>query len=91
MKTTKKTSKKPADKTAGFSCYIGPSIIGVVQQNKIIPGTVEEAREFYSAAIKKYPAISRLIVDGNELAEARKLIKTPGNLLYITYRKLAGK
>ncbi len=92
MSSTKTTGKKKksADR-AGFCCYVGPSILGVVQQNSIIEGTVEEAKAAYAGAIEKYPLISRLIVDGNDLAEALKSVKTPGTLLYLTCRKLAGK
>lgn len=92
-KTSGKSSgkKKKSAPAAGFCCYIGPSILGVVQQNSIIDGSVEEARAAYADAIKKYPLISRMIVDGNVLAASLSDVKTPGTLLYTTYRKLAGK
>jgi len=38
---------------------------------------------------EKYPLVASLIVPGEELATARVLVKTPGNLLYVNYRKLA--
>jgi len=92
MSSTKTTGKKKKSASgAGFCCYIGPSILGVVQQNSIIDGTVENAKTAYAEAIRKYPMISRLIVDGNDLAASLSDVKTPGTLLYASYRKLAGK
>lgn len=91
MSSSKTTSKKQKSAGAGFSCYIGPSIFGVIQQNSIMPGTADEMRACYAQAIERYPLIGKLIVDGEELAEARSKAKTPGNLLYVYYRKLAGK
>ena len=88
-KTTSKKQKKPAE-GAGFSCYIGPSIMGVIQQNIIMPGSVEDMKACYAQAIEKYPLIGKMIVDGYELAEARSKAKTPGNLLHVYYRRLAG-
>lgn len=92
MSSTKTTGKKKKTaEGAGFCCYIGPSIIGVVQQNSMIDGTVEEAKAVYADAIKKYPLISRMIVDGNDLAASLSDVKTPGTFLHMTFRKLAGK
>ena len=88
-KTTSKKQKKPDE--AGFSCYIGPSIMGVIQQNTIMPGSVEDMKACYAQAIEKYPLIDKMMVDGCELAEARSKAKTPGNLLHVYYRRLAGK
>lgn len=83
--------KKTEPASAGFACYVGPTILGVIQQNKIMPGTVEEFRDFYASAIERFPAIRHLIVDGNDLADARNQINTPGNLLYVKYRQVLRK
>lgn len=77
----------PAD-GAGFCCYIGPNILGVVQGNTIMPGSVADAKKALAPAIEKYPLIRSLIVDGNDLAEARVKVKTPGNILYVNYHRL---
>lgn len=78
-------------KKSGFACYVGPTILGLVQQNQIFEGSVEDARAILAAAIKERPAIARLIVDGDELAAARASVKTPGNRLYVAYRTVFGK
>lgn len=73
---------------AGFCCYIGPNILGVVQGNTIMTGSVADARKALAPAIEKFPLIRSLIVDGNELAAARVKVKTPGNILYVNYHRL---
>ena len=40
--------------------------------------------------IEKHPLVATLIVSGNTLPVDRIKVKTPGNLLYVNYRKLAG-
>ena len=65
--------------------------MGVIQQNVIMSGSVDDMKAEYAAAIAKYPLIGKMIVDGSELAESRSNAKTPGNLLYVYYRRLAGK
>lgn len=90
--TTETVDEEPATvEGAGFCCYIGPSIIGAVQQNQIFEGSVEDAKKHLAAVITKRPAIARLIVDGSELASARALINTPGNRLYEASRQVSGK
>lgn len=96
MSTKTKGSKKTAAENkltgkAGFCCYIGPTIVGVIQNGTILPGTKQEAAASLSGAVEKYPLIASLIVSGDTLAEDRIKVKTPGNLLYVNYRKLAGK
>lgn len=72
----------------GFCVYLGPTIVGVIQNGTVIHGSREEALASVSGAIKKYPLIATLIVAGDTLAEDRIKVKTPGNWLYVNYHKL---
>ncbi|KAB0577310.1 hypothetical protein EI53_01911 [Fusobacterium naviforme] len=95
MSHTKTSSDKkkavPVSKGAGFCCYVGPSILGIVQQNQVFNGSVAEAKTRLADAIEKRPEIARLIVDGNDLAEALIAVRSPGTLLYEKYHKMTGR
>lgn len=67
--------------------YIGPTIRSAIQQNTILSGTREEVLKKLEYATEKYPLIASLLISAEELAEARKLIKQPGNRLYEVYRR----
>ncbi|MBQ7487125.1 MAG: hypothetical protein IJT77_06505 [Clostridia bacterium] len=73
-----------------YYVYIGPTIRSAVQQNAIITGSREVVIKKLAGAIEKYPPIAQLLVSGEELAEARKQIKQPGNRLYEVYKRLIG-
>ena len=85
----KKSAGKPAGQSGGFCVYLGPSIRGVITHGKVISGSKAEALEVIAAERAKYPLIGSLVVTGEQLPEARVKVKTPGNLLYVNYRKLA--
>lgn len=90
--SSEKTKKSaPKLKGAGFCCYVGPSILGVIQQNQIFDGDVVNTRKMLASAIEKRPGIAALIVDGNDLAEALRAVRTPGSLLYEKYHKMIGR
>lgn len=72
-----------------FSVYLGPSIRGVIQRGTILNGTKEEALASISYAVEKFPLIASLVVPDETIAEDRVKVKSPGNLLYVNYRKLA--
>ena len=84
----KKTTAVPSG--AGFCCYVGPSILGVVQQNQLFSGTVAATKKSLADAIEKRPEIAGLIVDGNNLADALIEVRNPGTLLYKKYHKITG-
>ncbi|HWP51639.1 MAG TPA: hypothetical protein VN626_08080 [Clostridia bacterium] len=89
-KTTEKSNaSKPAGNTGGFCVYLGPSIRGIIQSGSIFNGTKAQAADSLASAVEKYPLITSLIVTGETLAEDRIKIKTPDNLLYVNYNKLA--
>lgn len=88
-KARPKATKKLANNTGEFCVYIGPSIRGVIQSGTIMTGTKEKVCAFYAPAIKNYPLIASLIVMGDTLPVDRIKVRTPGNLLYVNYMKLA--
>lgn len=65
-----------------YCVYIGVTIRGLIQYGDIFKGTIFDAREEKKEAISKYPLIASFIIPGDELAEKRILIDTPGNALY---------
>ena len=74
---------------AGFYCYIGPNLTGLIQNGAIFRGTREDALKAADDAIKKQPLVKTLIVSGDELAEARLKVKRKGNALNANYEKIA--
>lgn len=86
-----KVEEKPNGCAAGFYCYIGPSIKGLLWHGTIYRGTRSDALKAAAAAIEKQPLVKTLIISGDDLPEARLKIKKPGNALYRNYRKIAGK
>ena len=88
-----KSEKPDAPKSAGFSAYIGPSMVGIIQTMTIYPAGREEALKLpeLALAIGKKPEIADLVVDGLTLPEDRIKVKTPGEELYKKYRTLRKK
>lgn len=82
----KKTAAKKAD---GFCVYIGPTIIGVIQSGTVYRGTKSEVLASIAPVIERYPLVTALIVSQDTLPVDRIKVKTPGNLLYMHYNKLA--
>lgn len=89
MSQKKKTTKADAVTDNGFCVYLGPSIIGVIQNGTVFNGSKEEVLSSLKSATEKYPMIASLIVTDKTLSEDRVKVKTPGNLLYVNYHKLA--
>ena len=87
----KAAKSKAGAKSAGFCMYLGPSIIGTIQQARILCGDKQDALAQISAAVEKYPLIASLVIPGDQVSEARIKVKTPGNLLYVNYHKLADR
>ena len=80
--------QKPAAEV-GFCVYIGPTIAGVIQSGTIFRGTKKEVLKSVANTTERYPLVASLIVTGDTLAQDRIKVKTPGNLLYVNYHKLA--
>lgn len=83
----------PEKAGAEICCYIGPSITGVIQTNTIYAGNVKAAQKGaeLKLAVKSCPGIVKLIVPGDQLADARQRVRTKGDPLYKAYRELAKK
>ena len=86
--TKEKKAVATPKKETGFFVYLGPSIRGVIQTATIYTGSRAEVEEFLAGPIERYPKIKRLLVSGETLAEDRIKVKTPGNGLYVAYKKL---
>lgn len=71
-----------------YLVYIGPTIKSAAQHNTILSGTREEIEKRLAPAIEKYPPIAQLLITGEELAAARKMIKQPGNRLFEENKRL---
>lgn len=90
-KTAKKKSaapKKVAD-TGGFCVYLGPTMMGVIQRGTIYRGGRKEVLDSLAPVIDQHPLIASLVVSDETLPADRIKVKTPGNLLYVNYHKLA--
>lgn len=90
MAVKRKTKAKPVGETSGFCAYIGPSIRGVIQHGTIYEGLKQDAikRATLCRAVQMFPMIADLIVPGEMLSDARRKIKTRGNLLSLCYNAL---
>lgn len=82
---------KPDGCAAGFYCYIGPSIRGLIRTGTIYRGTRANALTAAAAAIEKQPLVKSLIVSGDDLPAARLNVKKSGNALNAIYERIAGK
>lgn len=80
--------RKPEAQKVGFCVYLGPTILGVIQHGTVYSGTKEAALASISPAVQRYPLIATLMVTGDTLPVDCIKVKTPGNLLYVTYHKL---
>ena len=76
---------------SGFYIYIGPNIKGLIQTGTIYRENLAQALQTAAPAIEKYPLVRTLIVSGDALPTARRMLKESGNALYANYQKLAGK
>lgn len=84
------TEVKPADSSAGFCMYIGPTLAGVIQTGTVYTGSKQQviASPELVPVLAKYPLAADLLVDGEKLAEARAKLKRRDNLLSEKYARL---
>lgn len=90
-KKTKKSIQQNTVSNDGFCVYLGPTITGVIQSGTIYRGEKAKVLIELEAVINKYPLIKTLIVTDKTLSEDRIKVKTPGNILYVNYKKMSGK
>lgn len=81
--------KKPVDDIGGFCVYIGPNIRGVIQSGTIYSNPKKQVVAELQREIEMHPQIASLIVSDDTLAIDRIKVKTPGNMLHVTYTQLA--
>ncbi len=82
-------AKVKADaKSAGFYCYIGPTIRGLIQNGTVYMGTREGALKAAAPAIERHPLIKTLIVPGDALPVDRINVKKPGTALNRIYQRI---
>lgn len=70
--------------------YLGPTILGKIQNGTILFGTKEEILARMPVAAE-FEEIKTLIVPVRTLPADLKKVKTPGNALHAIYKALAGK
>ena len=75
---------------AGFCVYIGPTILGIIQNGTIYQGNKKQALNSRELApvVQQYPLAAALVVNGEQLAASRQMVKQPGNLLNLKYQQL---
>lgn len=86
-----RTSKDANSNQGGFCVYIGPTIVGLVQQGSIFGCPKSEATKRLADAIEKYPLIKSLIIDGEKLPAAKAKIAKHGNHLNAAYNTLVNE
>lgn len=77
---------KRANEEEKTYCYIGPNLPdGALKKNSIIIGTKSAIKDRYKDEIEKYPQIERLMVNVEQLADAKAKVEEPGNILHKYY------
>lgn len=76
-------------KDESFCIYLGPTITRVIRNGKMFTGNKEAVLNELKDVTVKYPLVAEMVISCETLAEDRIKIKTPGNLLYVNYQKLA--
>lgn len=73
-----------------YCIYLGPTIIGVVQQGTVFPMPKDKAVASIPR-IAEYPEIASLVFSGAELPKARISVRTHGTLAHHNYTKLTSR
>lgn len=82
-------AQKKSAESGGFCVYLGPTMMGVIQRGTIYRGGRREVLDAIAPVIEQHPLIASLVVSDDTLPADRIKVKTPGNLLYVNYHKLA--
>ncbi len=85
------TSGFRVSESGSFYCYVGPTLKNLIRAGTVFRGSREDALAQASDAIAAEPLVKTLIVSAAELPSAREKVRTPGNVLFANFRKLAGK
>lgn len=81
--------KKNNTNECEFCAYVGPTLLGIIQNGTVFGKSRSEIVAEYASVIKRFPLVEKLIVSGDNLAEAKVNVKRPGNIMYVNYHKLA--
>lgn len=79
--------EEAAPKKAAFFMYMGPTILGVIQNASIYT----EKDQALEAAIAKFPRIKALLIPDDRIAEDRINVTKPGTRLYAEYHRLVNE
>lgn len=78
------SSKEEPQKTAErvTMVYIGPSLpAGWLKSNQVFTGTMTEIEKGLKDVLEKYPAVRRLLIPVEQLADKKEKARTLGNIL----------
>ena len=81
---------EPAQSKPGVSIYIGPTILGCIQNNTIYPCSAADAlsRDDVKLATEKYPGVADFIIDMTDLHTTPEQKKARGEAILAFARKL---
>lgn len=85
----KSAAQKQTAKADSFCVYLGPTMMGVIQRGTIYRGSRADVLSSLAPVIEQHPLVASLVVSEDTLPVDRIKVKTPGNLLYVNYHKLA--
>lgn len=92
MSAKKPAAKKPPVKEeTKFYVYLGPTVPGKIVERSFYKGTRESVEASLAGVIAEYPEVGTLLIAGDELADARKKIKSGGSHLNSVFNDLAAK
>lgn len=81
--------KEAAKDTASFFMYLGPTILGVIQNASIYPA--KDVETLLAPAIEKHARIKALLISDKRIAEDRINVNKPGTRLYVEYHRLVNE
>ena len=87
MKKTVSNGNAP-ESGGGFTCYIGPSVAGVISRGEVFTGSREWALKAAGALLEKVPEAASLLVPGDKLAGALCRAEEPGSALFRACEKV---
>lgn len=70
--------------------YVGPTLpAGWLKSNSVFMGTMPEIEKELETVLGKYPAVKKLFVPVDQLADKKEKARTPGNILNKYYADIA--
>lgn len=81
-------TQEPEAEQASFFVYLGPTIMGVIQNASIYTGTRDDVEKKLARVIAKYPRVKVLLIPGDAIVQGRDDVTKPGTRLYAEYRRM---